>query len=148
MLRDTVSSSNWTLNLSLSPGTWYWKVVAKNSTGSTEGDTWSFTIEELIPPGNFDNVSPSDGQQYPPGTQPTSLDWEDSQGAISYDVYLYAEVTIPEQQPIATVTSSFWQLNLSLLSGTWNWKIVAKNSAGSTEGVNWSFIIRYSVVLT
>jgi hypothetical protein len=42
----SVSVSNWTLNQSLTVGTWYWKVVAKNASGTNEGATWSFTIQQ------------------------------------------------------------------------------------------------------
>ncbi len=52
--RGDVSLSRWQLGSALSPGTTYfWKVVARNPTGSSTGALWRFTTDKASPPGRF-----------------------------------------------------------------------------------------------
>src|ERR1051326_4929583 len=119
--------------------TYYWKIVAKNVTGSTTatGAPWNFTT---IPPspGAFTLVSPASGAtgQSLSGT----LSWQSSTNATQYDVYLGTV------NPPTTVVSpnqagtSYPYTGLS--NGTvYYWKVVAKNSGGSTTGTGapWNF---------
>ncbi len=62
------------------------------------------------------------------------LDWSDASNAVSYDVYLDNLNT-----PITNVTTSQWTISPQVSGGTHQWKVVAKNAAGSTSGATWSF---------
>jgi len=118
---------------SLNAGTTYcWKIVAKNDYGETPGEEWQFTTCTM--PGAFSSLSPSSGSiDAPIGTD---LDWEDSSGATSYDVYFGSSSPAPY---IETTTESYYDPGTLDYSATYYWKIVAKNDCGSTEGSEWNF---------
>jgi hypothetical protein len=113
--------------------TYYWKVVAKNECGETQGEEWSFTTV-IIPPESFSNLSPSNGATDVP--LDTDLDWEDSGGAVSYDVY-FGTVSPPPYE--STVAESFYDPGELSPNTTYYWYAVAKNSCGDTPGDEWSF---------
>ncbi len=129
--RANVPISQWTLNQTLTLGSHNWYIVAKNSCGSTTGPTWTFTIN-CPTPATPSSPSPSSGATI--SSQPTILDWADTSGALSYDVYL--DGTLRANVPI-----SQWTVNQSLTLATHNWYVVAKNGCGSTTGPTWSFTI-------
>jgi hypothetical protein len=117
--------------------TYYWQVIAKNSTGSTTGPVWSFTTQGgsgSTLPGVPANPSPANGASNT-STTPT-LTWT-STGAESYDVY-FGTVNPPPQvaadRPTATYSPSALANNT-----TYYWQIVALNGEGSTTGPVWSF---------
>ena len=112
--------------------TYYWKIVAKNACGITEGSEWNFTTCTL--PGTFSNLSPSNGAT--DVSINVDIDWEDSSGATSYDVYFGASSPPPY---VETKTGSYYDPGTLDNSSTYYWKIVAKNSCGSTEGSEWNF---------
>lgn len=72
-------------------------------------------------------------------TMPTVLNWADTSGASAHDVYM-DDSTPPKLR--ATVTQSQWTIAggaVPVAGHTYNWKIVAKNAAGSTTGPTWRF---------
>src|SRR5205807_3035756 len=106
---------------------YYWKVVAKNSSGSTSSAIWSFTTDVPVTSGAPSapaSPSPASGATGV-STTPT-LSWAASSNATSYDVYfgtssspaLAKNVTTPAYKPptLATARKS-------------NWKAVARNTA-------------------
>jgi hypothetical protein len=112
--------------------TYYWKIVAKNNYGEAPGDVWQFTTCNM--PGAFANLTPSDGAS---GVSlDVDLDWEDSSGATSYDVYLGTSSPPPY---INTVTESFYDPGPLGGCATYYWKIVAKNDCGEAQGEEWNF---------
>ncbi|MCW5982001.1 MAG: SBBP repeat-containing protein [Bryobacteraceae bacterium] len=125
-------------NASYAPGTlnagtkYYWRVVAKNSAGSTTSTTWSFTTQP--PPGSPANPSPGNNATGI-STTPT-LTWTAGSGADSHDVYFGASSPPPFVANAANTTYSPGTLN----AGTkYYWRVVAKNSGGSTSSTTWSF---------
>lgn len=91
------------------------------------------------PPGSFTYISPTNGT----GSQNqcgVTLQWNESSGADSYNVYFG---TSPNPPLVATgITVTAW-MTPPLVSGTnYYWKIVAVNEDGETEGPIWGFSTR------
>jgi hypothetical protein len=115
----------------LSAGTlYYWRVVARNSGGSTSSATWSFTTQVAGPV----LVSPANGAT---GVSVTpTLSWSASAGATSYDVYFGTS----SSPPLATNTAGTSYAPATLSGGTlYYWRVVANNSGGSASSATWSF---------
>jgi hypothetical protein len=124
---------------SYSPGTlmhnttYYWRIVAKNSCGGTSGLEWNFTTINPIPSTPI-NPSPADDDTNVPTT--TDLDWDDSIGATSYDVYF--GTTYPPGYLGNTITS-YYDLPRLQFSTQYYWRVVAKNTFGENAGDEWNF---------
>jgi len=88
-------------------------------------------------PGSFDLVNPADGATDQPVN--VHLDWQDSQDADSYSVYL--GTTSPPSLYMSGLTQS--SLDVADLSGneTYFWKVEAENQCGSTLSPEWSFTV-------
>jgi hypothetical protein len=64
-----------------------------------------------------------------------TLSWSASSGATSYDIYFGTTSTTL----VATVTGTTYAPGTLLPNTTYNWGIVAKNSAGSNSSAGWTF---------
>jgi phosphatidylserine/phosphatidylglycerophosphate/cardiolipin synthase-like enzyme len=116
--------------------TYYWRIVARNSGGSTTGPVWSFTTiasgpalpgtpAAPVPANNATNV----------GVAPT-LTWTAS-NATSYNVFFGTSnppVQVTTDQPGASYTPPALSH-----STTYYWQIAAHNGEGTTLGPVWSF---------
>ncbi len=120
--------------------TYYWQIVATDSSGSTSSVVRSFTTGTapgpvtLSPTSGSTNVSTS-----------VSLGWS-STGATSYAVYFGATNPPPQAVPSTTATN-YSPANLAT-STTYYWQIVATNSFGSTSSSTASFTTAAPGVLT
>lgn len=119
--------------------TYYWRVVAKNSVGSTTSATWSFVTDDAIDP----PIDPPDAPSLTyPGASATdipvalSLSWAASARATSYDVYFGTTSTPPLLGN--TLTTSYAVSGLSNATAYY-WRVAAKNSGGSTTSSTRSF---------
>lgn len=147
----TLASSNltvlsWSTPLLLSNTKYYWKVVAKNSSGSTSSTIRYFTTAKGgVAPSRPNLTTPLNGASGV-STQP-QLQWQASTGtaSITYDVYLST------RSSPSLATSNLSVLNWtppSLSANTkYYWKVVAKNSAGSTSSTVRSFTTARAGVL-
>lgn len=117
---------------------YFWYVVADN-TGNTcppkTGTIWTFTTQ-CLPPGAFNNLSPSNGAPNQP-INGLVLDWEDSSGATAYDLYFGNSSPPPLFQ--SNLATSTYTLNGLSNSTQYFWYVVAKNSCGNTQGAEWNF---------
>jgi hypothetical protein len=134
-----------TTSTSYSPGTltsntiYYWRVVAKNSAGSTSSATWSFTTQ-LPVPGTPATPSPATGAT---GVSLTpALTWSAASSATSYDVY-FGTAASPALAGNTTGTS--YTPGTLTANTVYYWTVVAKNSAGSTSSATWSFTTQLPV---
>jgi len=115
----------------MEPG--YFRIAYSELTGTTKFAQTSYAYGS-VPPVSFSYVSPLDGATQ----QPTEvdLDWEDSVGATSYDVYF--GTTNPPPFLVNTSSSSHDPGTLKY-GTTYYWQIVSKNTGGNTAGTIWSF---------
>ena len=113
--------------------TYYWKIMTRNSCGMTEGPEWNFSTITVTPE-SFSNNSPSNGAT--DVSLDADLDWQDSVGAASYDVYLG---TSSPPEYVATISESYYDPGELNSLTTYYWRIVAKNNCGETDGSEWHF---------
>lgn len=103
--------------------TYYWKVVAKNRFGNTEGPIWKFTTGQI--PEKPIAIYPEDGSIVPIDV---TLKWQ-SERAEEFDLF-FGTTTF---EKIATLNENEYKLP-ELHFGTWyKWKVVARNVFGETE---------------
>ena len=136
----SVTLSGYSTLTGLAPNTTYhYRIVASNSGGPAQGNDVSFMTGTL--PSAPSNPTPSDGASL--SVQPTVLDWTDTPNATSYDVYLKAgngSFTLVG----ANLSTSQWSPNETYDATSFSWYVVAKNSAGNTQGPTWSYSINTS----
>jgi hypothetical protein len=87
------------------------------------------------------NPSPADGDDMVNSISLTKLDWADSPGATSYDVYLWADT---ETKPEFATASSLPFSEFAPFGGfasltNFNWQVIARNDVGETVGPEWTF---------
>ena len=135
------TNSGWITNTSwvsdgLSPGTPYtFRVKAANGNGIETSWTGLGTVVTACPtPSVPSNPSPANGAAAVPIT--ADLDWNDSAGATSYDVYFGTSSPPPF---IGNVPGSFYNLGTLNCSTRYYWQIRAKNACGETPGPIWYF---------
>ncbi len=115
--------------------TYYWRITARNSGGSTAGPLWSFTTG-AAPPAAPSGPSPMSGAA---GVAPsTALTWAASADANTYDIAFGTSnppMIVSTDQSTTTYTPSA----ALAYATTYYWQITAKGSGGSTAGPVWSF---------
>ncbi|MEN3042677.1 MAG: hypothetical protein ABDH59_05180, partial [Fervidobacterium sp.] len=105
--------------------TYYWKVIAKNRFGKSEGPIWKFTTGQI--PEKPVAVYPKDGDEQVP--LDVTLKWK-SERAEEFDLF-FGTILL---EPLGTLTSPEYTLP-KLHYGTWyNWKVIARNKFGEIEG--------------
>jgi endonuclease/exonuclease/phosphatase family metal-dependent hydrolase len=117
--------------------TYFWRVDAKNASGTTRGSTWSFaTAAAAAAPGAPSNPSPTSGAGNVP-TASTILSWAPAGGADNYDVAL----GLTTSPPVIAQAQSGTSFNPGALAAgsTYYWQVTANNSTGSTVGPLWQF---------
>ncbi|MEW6536824.1 MAG: FG-GAP-like repeat-containing protein [Candidatus Auribacterota bacterium] len=106
-----------------------------------------FTVTTCASPESFTNISPGIYSPYTSPDQPYKLDWNNSSGATSYDVYLsvspYPSASASDY--VATVDESEWVVDRSIIADTYYWQVIAKNDCGESAGSIWSFTISPAV---
>ena len=116
--------------------TYSWRVDAVNGSGTTTGQTWSFTTEAdtPAPPGQTGSPTPSNGATSVSIDQ--DLAWSAASGATSYAVY-FGQSSSPAFLGNQGGTSR----NLGTLEydTTYYWQVDATNGGGTTAGALWSF---------
>ncbi|MFA5074141.1 MAG: RHS repeat-associated core domain-containing protein, partial [Nitrospirota bacterium] len=133
-LQTTVTTTSYTPTTALAYSTkYYWKIVAKNASGSTTatGAPWSFTTQAAMP-GAFSQTTPAANAA---GVSVTpTLIWTASAGAVSYDVYCYIDSgTSMPTTPVASVTGTSYTITTALANNTtYKWLVMAKNENGVT----------------
>ncbi|MGC8956060.1 MAG: hypothetical protein ACP5JS_08270 [Fervidobacterium sp.] len=104
--------------------TYYWKVVAKNRFGNSEGPVWKFTTGQI--PEQPIAIYPEDGQEEVPID--VTLKWA-SEKAEEFDLF-FGTITL---EPLGTSTSTEYVLPELHFGTKYNWKVVARNGFGEVE---------------
>ncbi len=118
--------------------TYYWKIVAVNSSGKTASAiVYSFTTIP-IPPALPTLSSPSNGSAGL-GLSVT-LTWAAASGATSYKVYCD---TTSDPTTLKTTTTSTSYVMATSYSTPYCWKVEAVNAGGSATSVVWRFDTLY-----
>jgi hypothetical protein len=115
----------------------YNDTVTFTNTTNGDGNTTRgvmLTVEPCPKPAAPTNPSPGDTAIDISLT--TDLDWDDSDGATSYDVYF--GTTYPPEK-VGTVSDSAYDPGLLDKNTLYYWRIVAKNDCGDTTGDLWQF---------
>lgn len=134
-----------TEGLTLAHGeTYNWKVVAKNDTGKTTSDKWTFTTD--LVPAAFNLLSPPDASSV--ATTTPTLQWQEAARTDSYKVSIKdnkGNTVFSQSVSPATVCSGGTcsvSVTTALKDGkTYTWKVVAKNAFGKTKSAKWTFTV-------
>jgi hypothetical protein len=122
---------------------YYWQVRARNSIGTSGWSSiWSFTTSNLIPPPTPVIFSPANGATGI-STKPT-FSWNASDGAASYHLHVsagdFSSVVVNDS---GITETSHISLSSLLNNTSYNWRVRAKNAAGTSSWSNvWSFTTR------
>ena len=111
----------------------YFRIAYSELTGTTRLARYSYSYGN-VPPVGFAYLSPSDG--ITKRSINPDLDWQDSAGATSYDIYFG---TTNHPPFLANEVTSSFQTGMLNYGTTYYWKIVAKNNFSNTSGPVWSF---------
>ncbi|MFH1231029.1 MAG: hypothetical protein V1709_05975 [Planctomycetota bacterium] len=137
-----------TISRSYNPGTlsygitYYWRIDSRNSIGTTTGNVWSFTTQTLPPTCTTNSATnvitdtaTLNGTVNPNGANVTSCYFDygtsESYGISVTVVSLPGSGTIP-----VSVTANVSSLSIST---TYNFRVVATNAKGTTNGNNRTF---------
>lgn len=108
--------------------TYYWRIDARNASGTTTGDIWSFSTPPP-PPGAFNLLTPSNGSSIT-DTGPL-LDWSPSSGAASYRVEWANNPAFSGLTSFnVTVSQLDTGLNTFTVGNTYYWRVFAIGSTG------------------
>jgi hypothetical protein len=139
-LSGTTPTHSWTPGYLAYSTKYFWKVVARAGTASTEGLIWWFTTEpEPVPlPGVPFAPSPADGATSV--LRNVELSWGAASGAEVYKVLLGESEALASDTRLVTSTDECRTCPSGLAPGaTYYWQVIAKNAGGQTVGPVWSF---------
>ncbi len=128
---------------SLAAGTtYYWQVVAKNSSGSTSSPIWSFTTQVGAPsaPTNLVPANGATGVSLTP-----TLSWTGATYATSYSVYFGTTSNPPL---VGTTTSTSYSPGTLTAGTTYYWQVAANDATGSTLSGVQSFVTASSTTVS
>ncbi len=133
------SSSTSALHSWSSLGTYSVKAQARCAVTPAVTSGWSdgltVTISTCVAPSIPSDSSPMNGAISVPINR--NLDWADSSGAASYDVYFGTSYPPAYYDNVTESEYDLPQLNYDT---TYCWKIIAKNACGDTSGPDWQFV--------
>ncbi len=107
------------------------------SNGTAVDGTCTVSCPANVPPGAFANVAPADGATGQPLTN-VVLDWADSAGAASYDLY-FGTANPPALFQTGIGASNYTVAGPLSSSTVYYWYVIASNACGSNTGAQWSF---------
>jgi hypothetical protein len=123
--------------------TYSWQVVAKNSSGSTSSQVFSFTVQSAsgpvttTPPGVPLLLSPSNNATGIPTN--AVLSWSPVPGATAYDVFMGTFLPFF----IGKTSAASFNPGPLTLGATYYWVVVAENPAGSASSISSRFTVTH-----
>jgi GH25 family lysozyme M1 (1,4-beta-N-acetylmuramidase) len=120
-----LTTTSYQTSSSLTAGTYNWYIQAVNSSSSTNGASWSFTLSDPVAPTYTAPANNATDYNIP------TFSWNASTGATSYNVFL-------NNSKVASnlAATSYTPSTLSL--GTYSWYVQAVSNAGTTNGSTWT----------
>ena len=138
-----LTTSTYTPTSSLSDGTYYWRVRARDvaDNWSNWSEIWNVTIDTQRPPAPT-LISPANGLVNDDNT-PT-FDWNDVSGAVEYQLQVddnndFASPVVDQ----TGLTVSTYALAFPLDDGVYYWRVRAKDAAGNWS--NWSAVWSFTI---
>jgi subtilisin family serine protease len=136
---NSPTTSTYTPAANLAVGTWYWRVQATNTYGSSAYTSgWSVilgnapAVPTLALPANASSTS---------DLTPT-FDWNDVSGATAYTIQIDNDVAFGSVDYTNSPTTSTYTPAANLAVGTWYWRVLATNAFGSSAyTASWSVIL-------
>ncbi len=125
--------TDYTPSTALAPDHYYWRVSSESACGRS---AWSAVRDLYIDPAPAKPSGPSPADGATDVGLEADLYWASSAGATSYDVYFGTSLRPPF---VANVRGNQYTLPTLSASTRYYWKVVAKNSCGSTQGPVWRF---------
>ena len=136
--RQAYTSTSWSYGPLPNLTTYYWNVVAKNLSDTTEPGVHPFSFTTgLFPPLAFNLVTPANNAVNRPVAD--TLTWTTSVNADSFIVYLDlnpSPVTVVSRQAGSVLNYAYSGLTNA---ANYYWKVEAKNPGGSTPAANAPF---------
>lgn len=129
--------------------TYYWRVIARNATGTTQSAVRSFSLVPFPPSAAPVLVSPSDGQAEVP--RQTTFSWQPVEGATTYRLQISNSVTFdPVVYAQSNITATTVTLPTPLAASRLHyWQISATNAGGAGPwSAPWSFVTGTQIVST
>ncbi len=136
----TTASTLYPVGPALPLGTWYWRVRATNACGS---GVWSpaWSLAYLIAPSTPVLESPADGSATCDATP--LLDWADVSHASSYRIQIDDDPYFGSPEVDTTKSTSLYNPGVDLASGTWYWRVQARNFCGDSGWATpWQFTVQ------
>ncbi len=116
----------------LAAGTYYWRIDAVNSAGTTTGKVWSFTVG---PPAKAFNPTPY--EHISGASLNTDMGWSAGVGASSHDIYFGTDPTPDSTEFIRSQSGTTFDPGTLQPGTTYYWRIDSVNSLGTTTGDLW-----------
>jgi subtilisin family serine protease len=131
--------STYTPAANLAVGTWYWRVLATNTYGSSAYTTgWSVILGNA--PAAPTLLLPANGSSTT--DQTPTFDWSDASGATSYTIQVDNNSDFSTPEATNSPTTSTYTPGANLAYGTYYWRVLATNAFGSSAyTASWSVII-------
>jgi hypothetical protein len=128
------------VNTGLTAATAYsYRVQAYNTAGSSgySNTATATTSPVTTPPAMPSGPNPADGAT---NVQPSSIAWAVASGASSYDVY-FGTTPAPGLYTNGATTPAVGVSRLTA-GATYYWRVVARNTIGTTSGPTWRFTVK------
>ncbi len=138
-LQGTQSGTSFNLGTLSYSTTYYWRIDAINSAGTTTGNVWHFTTEAEPVSLPSKSTSPGPGNGATNQSRNVDLSWSNGGGATSYNVYFGTDPTPDSGESQGSQSGTSFNLGTLSYSTTYYWRIDPVNSAGTTTGNVWSF---------
>ncbi len=127
------TAGNYIPDSALSEGTYYWYVVAKNSSARLQAASAVYSFDIDMTPGEVTNALPLNGATDQPVN--TQISWDFDTLAETYDLY-FDSVNPPVVQVVTDGTvngSGAYNPGRLAQSTTYYWKVVSKNSNAAND---------------
>ena len=143
LVAEGQSDTSYTLESLTLSTKYYWKIVARDSNGSTtSGSTWFFVTGENQNPNKPSNPSPANKQTNVDVDHSLSWNCEDpDEDELTYDVYFGG--TNPPTKVVSNQSVNLYEPGSLTVKKTYYWKVVAWDQSGnSNSSMIWSFTTR------